>query len=108
MNGERRVNQQDRRSDNRWQVDRHIPVAVIIALLFQTGTGIWYARGLDATVAQAVKENDKQERRIESLESARISAAISESRLIAIENELRTMRVVIEQLSHQRQAKEQK
>lgn len=113
MNGkqqeERRVNSQDRRSDNRWQLDRHIPVAVIVMLLFQTGAGIWYARGLDATVMQAVRDNDKQDRRIEVLEAARLAGATTEARLVSIENEVRMMRMAVEGLdAHRRQQEKQK
>jgi hypothetical protein len=98
----RRVNTQDRRTENRWQLDRHIPVALIVTVIVQTGALVWYARGLDIAVAQHEKELSQQGLRLQALEGERIGRAVAESRLIAIENELRNMRVAIERLQEQR------
>lgn len=37
----------------RWMIDRHIPVAIVIALILQTGTWIWWAASFStATTAR--------------------------------------------------------
>lgn len=35
---------------NSWQIDRHIPIAVIVAILVQSGAIVWWAGKLDSRV----------------------------------------------------------
>jgi hypothetical protein len=47
---------------NTWHLDKRVPIALIFALLVQTGGIFWWGGGLDKQVAE-------QERRITKLES---------------------------------------
>lgn len=91
--------QHDRRSEQRWQIDRHVPIVAILGIFIQVLAFVWYARGIDALVSQHQVELNKQDKRIETLETARLQSVINESRLVAIENEMRMMRVAIEHLT---------
>ena len=39
-----------RYADRHWTVDRHIPLALIMAILFQTAVGVWWAATMQARV----------------------------------------------------------
>lgn len=36
-----------------WKVDKHIPLAVLVAIFIQVSTSIWYASKLDSRVSAA-------------------------------------------------------
>lgn len=55
-------NEMDRRSNN-WQLDRHIPISVIITLLFQTGMLVWWNSKLDSRVAAVEIQLQKEEQK---------------------------------------------
>lgn len=75
----------DRRQRNGWHVGREIPIAVIVALVIQTGGGIWWLANLAAkldsvqyqlaelktdryTASDARRDNDLARLRDENLE----------------------------------------
>jgi hypothetical protein len=39
-----------RRNSSSWQIDKHIPIALIIVILGQTAAAVWYAAKLDQRV----------------------------------------------------------
>jgi len=53
-------NELDRR-DNSWQLDKHIPISVIITLVLQTGMLIWWNSKLDSRVASIESYIQKEE-----------------------------------------------
>jgi hypothetical protein len=48
------------RRESKWQLDKHIPISVLVALVIQTGTFIWWASKLENRVANL------EQQRIES------------------------------------------
>ena len=38
-------------TEREWHLDKRVPIALILAILVQTATVIWWARGLDARVS---------------------------------------------------------
>lgn len=36
--------------ETKWHLDRRVPLALIIAILFQTGAALWWAAGVNARV----------------------------------------------------------
>lgn len=40
----------DMQADRQWRVDKHIPLALIVAILIQTAGATWWAAGLSARV----------------------------------------------------------
>lgn len=61
-------------SDAHWHLDKRIPIAIIVALVCQTGGAVWWARGLDA--------------RVETLERGAASTAPQGDRLTRVEVKL--------------------
>lgn len=45
---------------NRWQLDKHVPVAVILAVVVQTGSILWWGAKVDSRVA-AIEEHIRKE-----------------------------------------------
>lgn len=44
------MNEDDMQADRQWRVDKHIPLALILTILFQTAGATWWASGLSARV----------------------------------------------------------
>jgi uncharacterized protein HemX len=51
--------------DSKWHLDKKVPIALLVGLLFQAAVGLWYAGRVDAGIQQ-------QERRLVALELARL------------------------------------
>lgn len=49
--------------NNEWSIDKHIPVALILAILVQTGVGVWWASGVNSLVNANTVRISKLERR---------------------------------------------
>jgi hypothetical protein len=54
-------------SESRWQVDKRVPVALVVTLFVQTAGAVWWASALDRRVFEV-------ERRVLVLETAQTSA----------------------------------
>lgn len=72
-----------------WKLDRHIPIAVIFALLAQTGGVVWWASTISSRVDGAVETNVRQDAEIKAAEAALASQAVSTATAAA---ELRAVR----------------
>lgn len=55
------MNEQAGSSVSRWRIDRHIPVAVILAIIMQTTAMVWWASSLTARV-EALERNTTDNR----------------------------------------------
>lgn len=66
--------------DNRWKLDKHIPVAVIFTIVVQGVAGVWWVSGLQHSVQD-------HERRLVIQEAAKIS-----ERMAVVEVQLRESR----------------
>lgn len=66
--------------DKHWTVDRRIPLALIFALFVQTGSLVWWARGIESDVAQ-------HSRQLAAIEAERMSVRIAE-RLAVLEMQM--------------------
>lgn len=58
-----------RDDDNRWHLDKKVPISLIVALTLQGGAGIWFAGKL-------AQRQDDQERRLTTIEGANVSGRI--------------------------------
>lgn len=52
--------------DNRWKLDKHVPVAVIFAIVLQGITGVWWVSGLQHSIQD-------HERRLAAQEAAKVA-----------------------------------
>lgn len=66
----------------RWKLDKHIPVALIFAILIQSGMGLWWAATTSARVDAL--ERDRSAAVLAVDVASRASAALSE-RLVKLE-----------------------
>ena len=58
--------------DKHWHLDRKVPIALIVAIAIQTGTGIWWAAGVNTRVEQLERQTNNtapQAERIVRLET---------------------------------------
>lgn len=54
-----------------FQIDKRVPVALIVTLLLQTGAAVWWASGMSAAQEQNIIDQKRIESRVERIESAR-------------------------------------
>ena len=66
-----------------WRLDKHIPVAVIFTIMLQSLALVWWVSGIVNRLDNAVDQNDRQERRIESLEEFSNTQAVNSATLSA-------------------------
>jgi hypothetical protein len=45
----------ERRKDQKWHVGKEIPLTMLLAILIQTGGGIWWAASLSAKIDAAIQ-----------------------------------------------------
>ena len=70
----------EEQDDNRWKLDKHIPVAVIFAIAAQGLAGVWWVSGLQHSVQD-------HERRLVAQEAAKVA-----ERMAVVEVQLRDNR----------------
>lgn len=70
----------ERRSDNNWQLDKHIPIAVIFTIILQGVALVWWVSGLQHSVQD-------HERRLVIQEAAKIT-----ERMAVVEAQMRDSR----------------
>jgi len=63
---------------NGWSIDKHIPIALIIAILVQTGGAIWFAAKMDSRVEYLEQQSSVTRQILDRMESIN-------SRLVRIE-----------------------
>jgi hypothetical protein len=74
----------DEHYENRWHLDKRVPLALIIAITAQTAAGIWFMSKLDSRVA--------------SLEETRQANAPQSDRLTRVEVRLEGVQYGIEEI----------
>lgn len=47
----------DKRPEEAWHLDKRVPIALLFAILLQTGMGVWWGARIDARVA-ALEQTD--------------------------------------------------
>ncbi|WP_333710322.1 hypothetical protein, partial [Malikia spinosa] len=67
-------------SDNKWAIDKHIPITMLVFLLMQTLVWVWWASSFAATTNLRIDQHDKKFSQLESLPE-RLSALESSSRV---------------------------
>ena len=73
-----RNSQDRRREEDRWKLDKHIPIAIILAIISQGLFGVWWVAGLQHSIQD-------HEKRLATVESTKISErmAVVESQITA-------------------------
>jgi uncharacterized coiled-coil protein SlyX len=53
-----------------WHLDKRVPIAIIVALFFQSASAFWFASNLSTRVEVLERRVDNQNRRIEVVDDA--------------------------------------
>lgn len=67
-----------------WHLDKKVPIALIFAILVQTGTAFWFASAIDTRVAQLERQGAVQEARSLRLDDERLKTARLEAQVISL------------------------
>ena len=67
-----------------WHLDKKVPITLILVLLVQFGSGLWFA-------ARMVERDDAQEKRLSAIEQAAVQQNLS-GRLGTVESRLDDLR----------------
>lgn len=70
--------------DGRWHLDKKVPIALIIAILVQTGTGVWWASSINS--------------RVVSLEARNAASSDQPGRIIRVETQIENMNTLMRRI----------
>lgn len=72
--------------DNRWRIDKHIPLALVYLLIAQFLGGVWMA-------AQVLNKVESQDKRITIMENQRVS-----ERLVSLESQMGDTKSLVQRM----------
>jgi len=64
-----------------WKVDKKIPLALVMAILVQTGAGLWWASSINTRVATVEVHNSQTDTTIAKIESVNATTDVRTARL---------------------------
>lgn len=84
---------------SQWKIDRHVPLALIGAILLQSAVGIWWAASFSATTTGRLDASDTRVTAIERQMITTVSAAgpVSE-RLVRVEVQIGTIKETVDKI----------
>jgi hypothetical protein len=68
-------------ADESWHLNKSVPLSIIVGVIAQTVTLVWFIAGLDASIDQNSRDLVRHETRIEALEASAQSQAVSLARM---------------------------
>lgn len=83
-------------TNEQWHLSKSVPLSIIVAVVLQTLTLVWFIAGLDASVAQNTRDLVRQETRISTLEASVQSQALSIARM---DENIQAIRDIVENLA---------
>tara|TARA_R100001198_G_C5076081_1_gene119880 strand:- start:251 stop:517 length:267 start_codon:yes stop_codon:yes gene_type:complete len=81
-----------------WHLSKSVPVSLIIAIVLQTISLVWYVSSLDSSVKNNARDLVRQETRINTLEKTVQSQAVSLGR---IDENIKAIRNLVERMAEQ-------
>ena len=81
-----------------WHLSKSVPVSLIIAIVLQTISLVWYVSSLDSTVKNNARDLVRQETRINTLEKTVQMQAVSLGR---IDENIKAIRNLVERMAEQ-------
>jgi cell division protein FtsB len=91
----------NKKPERNWHVDRTIPLALILAIGAQTGTAIWWARGLEARVDDLEKANESRADQVSQLNSIAVDIAVLKENVKTTKDDISSMKSGFEMLMQQ-------
>ena len=68
-------------SNEPWHLSKSVPLSIILGVIAQTVTLVWFIAGLNASIDQNSRDLVRHETRIEALEASAQSQAVSLARM---------------------------
>ena len=68
-------------ADESWHLNKSVPLSIILGVIAQTVTLVWFIAGLNASIDQNSRDLVRHETRIEALEASAQSQAVSLARM---------------------------
>ena len=81
-----------------WHLSKSVPVTLIVAIVLQTISLVWYVSSLDSSVKNNARDLVRQETRINTLEKTVQSQAVSLGR---IDENIKAIRNLVERMPEQ-------
>ena len=81
-----------------WHLSKSVPVSLIVAIVLQTISLVWYVSSLDSSVKNNARDLVRQETRINTLEKTVQSQAVSLGR---IDENIKAIRNLVERMADQ-------
>ena len=81
-----------------WHLSKSVPVTLIVAIILQTISLVWYVSSLDSAVKNNARDLVRQETRINTLEKTVQSQAVSLGR---IDENIKAIRNLVERMAEQ-------
>lgn len=78
-----------------WHLSKSVPLSIIVAVIAQTVTLVWFIAGLNASIDQNSRDLVRHETRIEALEASAQSQAVSLARM---DENIQAIRAMLEQM----------
>jgi cell division protein FtsB len=82
-------------SNEPWHLSKSVPLSIIVAVIAQTITLVWFIAGLNANIDQNSRDLVRHETRIETLEASVQSQAVSLARM---DENIQAIRAMLEQM----------
>ena len=86
-------------SNEPWHLSKSVPLSIILAVVAQTVTLVWFIAGLTASIDRNSRDIIRHETRIETLEASVQSQAISVARM---DENIQAIRAMLEQMARGR------
>ena len=78
-----------------WHLNKSVPLSIILGVIAQTVTLVWFIAGLNASIDQNSRDLVRHETRIEALEASAQSQAVSLARM---DENIQAIRAMLEQM----------
>lgn len=85
--------------NEQWHLSKSVPLSIILAVIVQTVTLVWFIAGLNASILQNTRDLIRHETRIEALEGSAQSQAIAIARM---DENIQVIRSMLEQMNRGR------
>jgi hypothetical protein len=82
-------------TDESWHLSKSVPLSIIVGVIAQTVTLVWFIAGLNASIDQNSRDLVRHETRIEALEASAQSQAVSLARM---DENIQAIRSMLEQM----------
>ena len=86
-------------SNEPWHLSKSVPLSIILAVVAQTITLVWFIAGLDAAIGQNTRDIVRHETRLETLETIVQGQSVSMARM---DENIQAIRDIVENLARSR------